>query len=1594
MGSELFKLKHYLTIILAALLMSTFSGVAQDGAVKDTSLSVFSVKDLVKIRKILAREREDLLKEQEKIRQRGVEVTQEFLGKSKDENSNQDKILIRVAEYYIEEEDLNFERRYDKYEADYEVYEQEVKAFEAGQLAAMPAEPKLPQKNYQEAIAIYDLIIRNFQESDLVDDAYYNKAYLLNEMEEFETAQQIFQSIIDEFPESEYAPEAYMKLAESFFYPEPGDDTAETILKLNKAIQLYKNVLQYKDSPRYDEALYKLGWSYYRLAGENPDYYTDAIVYFMAVIQDIEKLKALDPTGEIIRADVKPEALQFVAASFIDPAYNKSGVDNARTFIEKLDKPSFGVEIMYNIGDRYAKITRWNDAIQAYNELLMMYPDYLYAPGVQKKIADAYIASEEYEQAFAERKLLFESYNPKSEWYARLEARDDLEEQITAMDEAYSLTEEAFRTNITYLYNKALAKESDGGEVRADFEEFVDLCKLYLDNYPTDEKAYEINWALAYVFDTRLGRFEEAFAEYIRVSNDYLEDDHQFDAAINAINSADTLVKISVSSASLTEIGADQPVGRAVKTLTPEEKMLAEAYDNFIKLFPDSPETPTILAAAGALYYNKRQYDLAKKYYKTMVTKFPSSQQKSVGLLSLMNSYFFLGQYRDSEIVAKKILNTSGIPEEQIKVAQSRIGESIFKNGERLEQQGNHAEAAKEYRRVYEEAASYVSFVDNSLFRSARNFEQAGEWLKAIETYEILVSDFPESKQLLSAYINIASDYKELEDFLNVAKTNERIFDRFSGTPEAENALYNASLFYEKAEAWEEAIRANNLYIGTYPSNPESKDLLFENARFYLKLDDLASANRIYDEFASQYPNDPLTIEAFYNRGVYYFERTKNDSAKIEFNKAIARSSDFARAGRDPNLYFAAESNYKLGQILYREYKDIQLSYPQNTLRAQLERKQAKLTEVEGAFTQVISLGSIRSFEAMYRIAEAYEEFANAIANQALPEELSRDERLVQKTQVFNASVPAYERAVNEYKNVLINLPALAEKLDVSMDTTNVITDTTPEVNDTTVAIRKEAEVDSSSEVALKWYGRAKDNISLIQYNVAERSSDFVTDYLRVENPETGLRSLVFQDQVLRTLVAQQVSTTIDAHLKNLEIANELGLENKYVEESKRKILLSRNVLATEYEGLFYQAIQEFRNALPNLEDLIEQGEGAVSAEGLDYYDYQDTYVMQMIYNMDQYAKIAMNQYKITLQLAQEHNINSDTRLTTEERMFNFGYDAGQQLTQLAVVPTQKSEEFITKYDSTQNENYSLGGTFFDDQAFELGQYSQDIYAFAYDISKEFQIENIWTQLMLVQLVQLDPVTYLEDLPKREFNVVSDDSWKATTRYTTGWNTNVVSDGDWGAAKVIPTPIDLTFSGFDSLNVAPPAIWVSQLAAGTTGSSSVNPLELEDRSVVDSLAEDNTLDQTSLETLRDTSLAILDRIEEPDTLEAFFRQRVQLDSKPIDGWISVTGDKTYHLYINDVYITGGDMSPFETVEYLPFDIFSEFLKEGENLIAMSVKDFDGPPRQGLKFHMLLKLLPGEVSQSIEQIRAKMRQDNVDPVQLQKTGITNKNRIVD
>ena len=76
--------------------------------------------------------------------------------------------------------------------------------------------------------------------------------------------------------------------------------------------------------------------------------------------------------------------------------------------------------------------------------------------------------------------------------------------------------------------------------------------------------------------------------------------------------------------------------------LTNEEKRLIEAYDNYIRLFPDDESTPKYLANAGAIYFNHKQFAEARVYFKTLVNRFPGAKEKTLAYRSIMDSYFYL----------------------------------------------------------------------------------------------------------------------------------------------------------------------------------------------------------------------------------------------------------------------------------------------------------------------------------------------------------------------------------------------------------------------------------------------------------------------------------------------------------------------------------------------------------------------------------------------------------------------------------------------------------------------------------------------------------------------------------------------------------------------------------------------------------------------------------------------------------------------------------------------------------------------------------------------------------------------------------------
>ena len=129
-----------------------------------------------------------------------------------------------------------------------------------------------------------------------------------------------------------------------------------------------------------------------------------------------------------------------------------------------------------------------------------------------------------------------------------------------------------------------------------------------------------------------------------------------------------------------------------------------------------------------------------------------------------------------------------------------------------------------------------------------------------------------------------------------------------------------------------------------------------------------------------------------------------------------------------------------------------------------------------------------------------------------------------------------------------------------------------------------------------------------------------------------------------------------------------------------------------------------------------------------------------------------------------------------------------------------------------------------------------------------------------------------------------------------------------------------------------------------------------------------------------------------DTVTAYFRSVFNLSDRVINGWALLTADNEYHFYLNGEYIKGDDTKIFESVDRVDYIEISDFLKMGDNVIAIDVTDYNGVPHQGLRFYMHLEMLPGEITAAADRIRRKAA-ENVDENRLKTIVILNKNRIL-
>ncbi len=1479
-------------------------------AQRDSLLKGYTLDELEKYRALYQREISRLENERADLRKRGIRDEELFLARHP-KSKVADKVMMRLAELYYEQAQEEFQNQMQEFDRLYSLYER-------GESMQAPEEPR---KNHSAALNLYASVVEKFPNSELVDDALFNIGFLLEESAAPDSAQAYYERILQEFPDSPLLPDVYMRMAEYHFNPPIND--------IENAISLYEKILPFRDSPRYDEALYRLGWSHYRI-----NQYDKAISYFTLLVDDVQRTKPYDPMQKYTNPSLVDESIEYIGLSFLE----SGGPQEAARYLKEIGGREYGASILKRMGDAYMDEKEdYPRALEAFNIFLQLYPNHPIAPNVQNRVVQAYRRLDNEPLAYLARDLLFTKYKEGSDWW-----NNNTDQQ--ARKSAYALTESAMRDNVTVLINRA---QETGQEDL--FRQAVVESRRYLQAFPEDSTAPLIHWNLALTLDTKLRRIDEAYQEYLKISNLYWDSKYQRFAAENAVVLAREAA-VSAVAAAEQQAAQEQPLtisdlkkqagekaSRAFSfrermqlqpsELSPAETRLAEAYDNFIKLFPHAKETTVFLANAGALYYRHHQFKEALRYFNTLLRHFPGSNEVGQARFAIMESYFGKADFRSAEIVARKIVH-SDAPEDIKSRARRRLAESIYLSAEILAEEKKHIEAGDEYRRVVKEVPR-SQFADLALFNAGLEYDKANDYMRAIETYNYLLATHPNSGYVLDAQNNLAFDYVELNDFRNAAIIYERLAAIHPDAEKARDALYNSSLYFAKSEDWVNAIKINKLFIQRFPKDEVADDLSYEIAGFYERQNEMEKAQESYQTFVESYPTSPRIVEALFRRGKYYRDRGDSRNAILEYEKALARSRDFEKSGLDRNDYFAAEAEFALAMTKFEEFEQIRFRLPEAEMARNKERKKELLLEIVRSLGNCAAYGTYRVYEATCTVGLAYQEFAATWAAQDLPD-IERTRRIVAQKEVGDAATELYGRAGNAYRNSIHSLGRLADSykqtlfLEAAQDTSR----RTPIDSAAIVA------GDSVLRIAYHWIDRAKGKLTEVNYEIGEISLASAKAVMQAPLPK-GLGefpSLIYRRKVMDVAVAPLLEETLAAYQKNLIEADSLQYQSQWVDLSKQKLIATKNLLPSVYSELALDGLTLLRSRFDDFYKLVTSNRSF--DELVD--EFQST--ADEIANTLDFSKAAITntvtKYRDTIEMAQALGIQEEFVAGSKDSMLASVLAFATKCDSLSKDAKKHADHLRSLFVTTDNPAYEEGLFTFESNYFALRDVEREAMESGYHSAKELGIDNLLAKNLTLQLVRFDPERYagLLDLKIATTKVATDTTWKTSPDYYEGWALVGFDDSAWTPAE---------FLSATGLFSADQPIWAFVRPPSAASRDSA--------AVIDSLAS----------------------VERKPAQRAFFRKTFSVKGLPVGCRIKLAENAQYNLYFNGDLIqraADGDTTANGT-----FDL-SDLLNNGMNVIAIEMQP-SGEQAFGLTATLSIRSLP-DWDQKVEMLRPELASDKI------------------
>ena len=648
----------------------------------------------------------------------------------------------------------------------------------------------LNQDGYNSAVGLYQQLLEAYPDYRRNDTVLYQLARAYETGGRTDEALQVLDELVSKYPDTALIDEVQFRRGEMLFLRK----------RYNDSEAAYQVVVKYGEESRfYEQSLYKLGWSQFKLA-----WHEDSLSPFFELLD--RKVGDIDiGEGEQRLQSLKRAERELVEDTFrvlsISFSYME-GATSIDTFLARRNNPHYSYIIYRNLGDLYLEKERFQDAALTYEAFVEHDPYHAKAPLLQVEVIEAYKQGGFPSLVLDGKKHFVERYGMDGQFWVRNPRESNTE------------VASYLKTNLTDLAQYYHAEAQKDG-AKSDYQEAANWYRKYLAYFPGEPDSANTNFLLAEIlFESE--DFAAATFEYQRTSYEYGVHEKSAEAGYAAILAFREHEK--------------QLEGPA------KEEWHAQYLDSGLKFadtYPEHPESGAVLTTVAEDLFRQNQFDLAIAVGEAVVAKQPAVDSKLLrtAWTVIAHSQFDLANFSVAEASYYSLRNFT--PADDVEAGQEikdRIASSIYKQGEQARDNGDLETAITHFTRLGQA-------VPDSDIRATAEYDAAAAlinlqaWDRASGVLEQFRADYPDSQFADDVTQKLAVTYLEAGRSGQAAAEFERIANADSSSDDVRReALWKASELYKDTGTLSSEQRVLNTIIARYP-NPLAESI---EARFRL----------------------------------------------------------------------------------------------------------------------------------------------------------------------------------------------------------------------------------------------------------------------------------------------------------------------------------------------------------------------------------------------------------------------------------------------------------------------------------------------------------------------------------------------------------------------------------------------------------------------------------------------------------------------------------------------------------------------------------------------------------------------------------------